>query len=769
MKHLYMKALLITQCLQNDFVQPIQKHESIPNKLHIGHREAERLVGENIQEGPVCRLIQWAYDQPDEELDIIHIRDWHDAEDKTQTSHLEQFGTHCIKNTKGAEFVFQEHISNENHHIINASGLNDFIDTGLSDLLENHKDQSLKIGLIGVWTDAKISFLAYELATRYPNFRIALCSALTASSSTSMHFISLERLQKLLGITIFSSIADFTSFLNGSIPDASIALKSYGTSLNFNTEINTSESDKTLLQFLFRNCTSTDFTVLDGGFSGNVVLKSSSKDIYGHKEAPSVIKIGPRQSIAQERDAFERIKDVLGNNAPSIIDYAEDETRGAIKYRYAAMFGESVITLQKLYMTAYQADDIDNYLDIVFKEQLGKLYEARKSERLNLLSYYDFSSSYAASVKANVEKLAVIKNDFLHFEGIKTYNVVNFYEKELESLKEVGAGQSFMSYIHGDLNGANIMIDGQKNVWLIDFFHTHYGHVLKDLIKFENDLLFIFTAINNNEQFNEATQFIDSILAVEDLAFPPNEQTFKFEQFNRALRTVRKLRFFYPDLIETTRDPYQYLVAMLRYSIHTLSFDECNEYQKKLALYTASHCALKILHIHHQSKKLRLDFLNSEASFKGKDQIALTLLPGRKDMERDLIEDIETIKENGITHVFTLVTHEELRKHGVSNLVQSLKREGIICTHIPIKDQGIPTKEQINLLNQAIDNAINNQEKILIHCVGGLGRTGTIAALYLRYANGMDAEKAVNIVRNSRSQRAIESREQMSLVEGFDN
>ena len=53
-------------------------------------------------------------------------------------------------------------------------------------------------------------------------------------------------------------------------------------------------------------------------------------------------------------------------------------------YEVITMFGESVITLQKLYMTAYQADDIDNYLDIVFKEQLGKLYEARKSERLNL-------------------------------------------------------------------------------------------------------------------------------------------------------------------------------------------------------------------------------------------------------------------------------------------------------------------------------------------------------------------------------------------------
>ena len=32
-----------------------------------------------------------------------------------------------------------------------------------------------------------------------------------------------------------------------------------------------------------------------------------------------------------------------------------------------------------------------------------------------------------------------------------------------------------MAWVHGDLNGANIILDAQGNVWLIDFFHTGPG------------------------------------------------------------------------------------------------------------------------------------------------------------------------------------------------------------------------------------------------------------------------------------------------------
>ena len=41
-----MKSLLITQCLQNDFVKPIGKYDPLPNLLHIGYEESIRLIEE---------------------------------------------------------------------------------------------------------------------------------------------------------------------------------------------------------------------------------------------------------------------------------------------------------------------------------------------------------------------------------------------------------------------------------------------------------------------------------------------------------------------------------------------------------------------------------------------------------------------------------------------------------------------------------------------------------------------------------------------------
>ena len=61
-----------------------------------------------------------------------------------------------------------------------------------------------------------------------------------------------------------------------------------------------------------------------------------------------------------------------------------------------------------------------------------------------------------------------------------------------------------MSYVHGDLNAANILVDAHDNVWVIDFFHAGRGHVLKDLAKFENDLLYLLTPIDDDAQLREA-------------------------------------------------------------------------------------------------------------------------------------------------------------------------------------------------------------------------------------------------------------------------
>ena len=100
------KAVLITDCLQWDFVGPLGRFDPLPNALHIGHQESWRLMGEDPKQGPVARVIEWAHQQSDAELRVIHVRDWHDRSDARQQPHLQQFGEHCIQSSDGARFVF---------------------------------------------------------------------------------------------------------------------------------------------------------------------------------------------------------------------------------------------------------------------------------------------------------------------------------------------------------------------------------------------------------------------------------------------------------------------------------------------------------------------------------------------------------------------------------------------------------------------------------------------------------------------------------------
>jgi nicotinamidase-related amidase len=758
------QAILITQCLQNDFVQPIDVHDTLPNSLHIGFQESKRLIGEFPREGMLMQLMQWAYNEKSEDLEIINIRDWHNTEDPLQAAHLKQFGPHCLQNTPGAEFVFESVRNSKRDEVINASGLNDFYDTGLATLLDKHKGQKTRVGIIGVWTEAKVSFLAYELASRYHDFEIAVCSALTASSSTHMHFVSLEQLKKILDIKIFSSVTEFAGFLKGENVSMSNIRKNHENNLkvSFESAYELKEEDRGLLNYLFRNSRTAEFKVLDGGFSGNVVLKAKTTDVHGHEEVATVIKIGQRNPIAAERDSFERIRDILGNNAPSIVDYAETENRAGIKYRYASMFDEKVTTLQQLYAKENNSDKLFYFLDVVFKKQLGRFYKAATLEKLDLLKYYDFSDKYAASVQKKVESLAGkadASSSTLEIEGHRCYNLLKFYNEDIKAFESKATHSHYMSYVHGDLNGANIIVDAQDNVWLIDFFHTHRGHVLKDLIKLENDVTYIFMKINNPEEFNEACRLIDTILSVDDLWDDLPAKSFSSAQLNKAYVTISHLRKNYKELIHSDRAPYQLYAGLLRYSVHTLSFDECNDWQKKLALYSSCMLAKKIKEFVAASQILRVDYLEGID-----DLVGMTILPGRKDRKRNLVQDIETLKKENIRNIFCLMQPDEFGYYGVPDLLDQYKKAGFNVTHVSVVDQGTPTVDEVKNLTSLIHSSINKKEKALIHCVGGLGRTGLLAACYLKEYYRLPAEDAIAKVRENRSARAIESELQERFV-----
>jgi Ser/Thr protein kinase RdoA (MazF antagonist) len=68
--------------------------------------------------------------------------------------------------------------------------------------------------------------------------------------------------------------------------------------------------------------------------------------------------------------------------------------------------------------------------------------------------------------------------------------------------------------VHGDLNGSNILIDPNNNVWLIDFFYTERTHVLKDIAKMENEILFLFTSITNDDELDQGIRILKALLSI---------------------------------------------------------------------------------------------------------------------------------------------------------------------------------------------------------------------------------------------------------------
>jgi nicotinamidase-related amidase len=598
-----MTTVLITQCLQRDFIDPIGPHDPLPNLLHVGYTEAARLLGADPSVGPLAQLIEWARGQPPDAIDLIHIRDWHDPDDPAQKEHLRQFGSHCIKGSDGAHLVLgidERAVTASNERIVDSLSLNDLEGTDLDRQLERirhaHGDVPLRVGVVGVWTEAKVSFLLYDLKTRLGIDELATCSALTASASRAQHFNALSQLGKILGVCCFESLADFVDWLR---PGAELELPQH--SLGFQPRIRGSEAvaalepgDRAIVAHLFRDSTEVDLEPLSGGYSEATVWRATSQHALGHREAPAVVKLGPNRTIARERVAFEQVEGVLGNNAPRVRGFVDVGDRAGLKYSYAAMGQGQVRTLQSMFAADVPTRRLISLVRAAFEEVLGPLYAAAYYERMPLFEHYEFSPALGPTVRARVAALTPDwSREVIEFPGgLALPNVCEFYEHLLAHHTLPVHDYHYVAYVHGDLNAANLLVDARHNVWVIDFFHAGPGHVLKDLAKFENDLLYLLTPVEDASQFLEAVAITRALGSVADLKgpLPDRPEEVRSSHLVRAWEVLGLLRQIVGQVCRDDRHPLQLQVALLRYAVHTLSFPESSPLQKQSAL--AAACSL---------------------------------------------------------------------------------------------------------------------------------------------------------------------------------
>jgi atypical dual specificity phosphatase len=76
--------------------------------------------------------------------------------------------------------------------------------------------------------------------------------------------------------------------------------------------------------------------------------------------------------------------------------------------------------------------------------------------------------------------------------------------------------------------------------------------------------------------------------------------------------------------------------------------------------------------------------------------------------------------------------------------------QSIDYLHVPTPDLTAPDMDKIESTVDFINEQINNDQPVMVHCAAGMGRAGTILACYFVKYKKLTAEKAIKKIRNER-------------------
>lgn len=463
---------------------------------------------------------------------------------------------------------------------------------------ERSKQAEPRFLVIGCHTEHQITAIATFLSNVLGYPRVAVASHLVGSSTPAGHFAALRHNLPSAGVEVILDLEEAARYA-GLDPRPFQGLDYGPCSLELPSEEESLEAEqRRIVELLCLHWTRARLRPLAGGFSGSLLLLADGWKGEARTE-PLVLKIDAFAQMRRELDGYHLVKDFFGKHVPTFSYPVAGGDLIGVGMELAAMEGRPR-TLQDAFEETEDEESLGRFLrqlDKALELLSAKLYSNTR-EKSGVVPYRIFG------LHAQKQQQWLRQNSEL---------ILSYLETELEGetkpdpeqleklLKLIAAnGDSLDSEVclsHGDLNYANVICDEADNIWFIDWTHSGFAPVELDFAKLESDVKFVMSKDFDADDLPRLKK-LEEYLVSHRLPAEANSlpETLKFAKwdlrFRKILGTVRRIRETCFALKETD-DWLVYRIALLRYALHTLSFDkrrgrgECDPVQLMFALYSA--------------------------------------------------------------------------------------------------------------------------------------------------------------------------------------
>ncbi len=583
-----MFTIVIGDGLTNEFLSPEIQFQA--SSLHVGPQEIDRLLGsgQDFGTGPLPTFLREvvAANGRGVNTSLLLLQD---AEDSTDAVFIEP-----VKEVaKAAEVLHAPYPDLPLHDFRQAVERL----TGMDPVMTEPDKSDLRFLLVGGHTEKRILGIAMFLKNILGYANVAVCSHLVGSSTKAAHFAALRHNFLSAGITVFLDLKEAASFVGidpalfdgfsckPCIIEPAEALKVLG------------KEQKTIIEYLCMHWTRTNLKPLQGGFSGSLLFLADGWKNEARTE-PMVLKIDHFPIMRRELEGYQQVFDYFGKHIPTFGNPVSIGDFIGIGMELATMEGNPE-TLQDSFELAQGEEEVRGFmarLDKALELSTAKLYRNTRT-RTRVAPYRRFHLHTDQQLQWLRENVANIDGyckpgvrDSLREDSENIGNFLRLIAANEDSL------ESEVCLAHGDLNLKNIICDEIDNVWFIDWTHSGHHPAEMDFAKLENDIKFVISKQFDQDDLPQLNKFEEYLLSNRMPADADSlPESVKFVQsdlrYRKILDAVRKIRETCFSL-KNDDDWLVYRTALLKYALHTLSFDarrnqgECDPPQLLHALFS---------------------------------------------------------------------------------------------------------------------------------------------------------------------------------------